>query len=249
MEILNINALNYDKKFIDPLLKKGLSDDYLFDRVFIELSIKKTTADIVNWFYRLLWESCYIKSTMPSNIHQPKNGELNIIISLSEAIAFIKAATPPIMQSRIPTAIVSVDEIIKTLITFLCEDNRGEEQHYIDIFKNTIRFKVFDTVEPSDLKKMESLSPSSDGYTVMIQMTSESFQQVLKPGKKTLLCIFKSHGPNDLPNIVRDICGENIHITNVTINGMTIHIKVAFTDGMVSSSLANNIAMSYRNFL
>ena len=35
MEILNINALNYDKKFIDPLLKKGLSDDYLFDRVFI----------------------------------------------------------------------------------------------------------------------------------------------------------------------------------------------------------------------
>ena len=29
MEILNINALNYDKKFIDPLLKKGLSDDYL----------------------------------------------------------------------------------------------------------------------------------------------------------------------------------------------------------------------------
>ena len=78
MEILNINALNYDKKFIDPLLKKGLSDDYLFDRVFIELSIKKTTADIVNWFYRLLWESCYIKSTMPSNIHQPKNGELNI---------------------------------------------------------------------------------------------------------------------------------------------------------------------------
>ena len=81
MEILNINALNYDKKFIDPLLKKGLSDDYLFDRVFIELSIKKTTADIVNWFYRLLWESCYIKSTMPSNIHQPKNGELNVIIS------------------------------------------------------------------------------------------------------------------------------------------------------------------------
>lgn len=249
MEILGINALKYDTNFIDPLLSKGISDDYLFDRVFIKIRIKRTAADIVNWFYRLLWESCYIKSTITSNVVQPDKDTLNVIISLSEAIAFIKAATPPLMQSRIPTAIVSVDEIIKTLNTFLCEDNKGEEQHYIDIFKSTIRLKVFDTVPMPDAKKMSKLAPSVDGYTIMIQMSTEPIKQAIVPGKKQMLCIFRSNGSSDLSSIVRDICGPKINVTNVTIDGMNVFVKVVFNGGDLSETLINNIAISYMDFL
>lgn len=250
MEILRINKLECDEQFIDSLLKKEIMDDYLFDRVFIQIDIKRNPADIVNWFYRLLWESCYIKMTRHSNEIEQTENELHILITLSEAISFIKSATPPIMQSQISEAMSSVDEIVNNLRFFLCEKHNGEEIHYQDIFRNIIRYKVYETFETYDLERLDKLHYSSSGYTILIMMTVNSMKDTLTYDKdKNMICIIRSNGVNDLNNIVNDIIGQNIYVTNVSIQDKKVHVKVLYNNTNVSHNVLDNLAMSYRDFI
>lgn len=110
-----------DYPVCDNLLEHGYYSDSLFDQCFIQVTVNiddNHNAPI----YRKLWEDVYIKiSNSITNFNEAN--ELVVGITISEAIGFIYKATPPRFQKSIPDSHKCVDDIIKSLETFLLGDD------------------------------------------------------------------------------------------------------------------------------
>lgn len=125
----------------DHMLNCGYYSDSLFDKCFIEVTVNIDD----NWMaplYRKLWEDVYIKIngsvTRFSDTH-----ELIVGITVSEAISFIYKATPPRFQKSIAESHKSIEDIIKSLETFLTGDNSYIA--FADMFFEHAHLKKFDT--------------------------------------------------------------------------------------------------------
>ena len=110
-----------DYPVCDNLLEHGYYSDSLFDKCFIEITVN-IDDNCMAPIYRKLWEDIYIKIngsvTRFSDTH-----ELIVGITVSEALGFIYKATPPRFQKNIEESHKSVEDIIKSLNTFLIGDN------------------------------------------------------------------------------------------------------------------------------
>jgi hypothetical protein len=110
-----------DYPVCDNLLEHGYYSDSLFDQCFIQVTVNiddNHNAPI----YRKLWEDVYIKTSNSITKFNETN-ELVVGITISEAIGFIYKATPPRFQKSIPDSHKCVDDIIKSLETFLLGDD------------------------------------------------------------------------------------------------------------------------------
>lgn len=232
MKILDIKPLENNSKFPFQLLSRGIQDDALCDTVHFEISISPSPADYVNYFYRLLWERVYIKSTKPSNdFSHNSDKNIKINISLSEAMGFIYEATPPLLRNSI-SDIKSESDVVDALKVFLMEDNNNEQVHYIDIFKNHIRFKVFETVESIDVKAMDMLNKSRYGFVVRILDSTKPITSLIPkneneslPSEFNTLCMFKSTGPDDLHKIKEILCTDEAKVSNVSIKNGNVYVR------------------------
>ena len=171
MGIFNIKSITYISKpgldeIVSYLLSTNNHDDYIFDHVFFKIILDKNAGNIVNYLYRLLWESSYIKSSKMSNTSN-NTDDIEIYISLSEAIAIIMKCTPPLLASRISEGTKSISEIIDTLKVFLMEESK-ELTHYQSIFKKHIHLEVFNTIENNDLSRLDYLTDTNCGKMSLI---------------------------------------------------------------------------------
>ena len=120
MKITKIQGGNCSYSVCDDLLEKGYYSDSVFDKAFIEVTID--IGD--NWMapiYRKYWEDVFIKID-GSETHLNDDNEFVLYITISEALGFIYKATPPRFQHNIAASHKSIDDIIKSLETFLLGD-------------------------------------------------------------------------------------------------------------------------------
>ena len=152
-------------------------DDYLYEKVLFSVTMEKTPADLVNYMYRLLWEYVYIKMPYQSNVKESFTEEyFTVHFTLSEAIAFLKSSLPKNYQN----AITSIKEIehnlqISLAATLANEATLATATHH-PLFKDTLNFKPFNTVEPQLLlaEKFKHLKDTKIGK-IMIMSSSLKF--------------------------------------------------------------------------
>lgn len=140
MRIVKIEKYN-EYPICDTLLEHGYYTDSVFDECFIKVTVNidgSPTAPI----YRKLWEDIYIK--IQHSITRLKNDHVLVVgLTVSEAIGFIYKATPPRFQKNISESHKSIDDIIKSLETFLL----GDESYisFSSMFFEHAHLNVFDT--------------------------------------------------------------------------------------------------------
>lgn len=130
-----------DYPVCDNLLKQGYYSDSLFDQCFINVTVNIDDNPLAP-IYRRLWEDVYIKISN-SITKFNKAHELVVGITMSEAIGFIYKATPPRFQKSIPDSHKCVDDIVKSLETFLLGDDSYIA--FYSMFYEFAHLKKFDT--------------------------------------------------------------------------------------------------------
>ena len=143
--------------FVDELLYRGVSNDYLFERTFFEVRI--VTDDLIGILYRRLWETIYLRMDENSSSIIIGNNDENTFalrISLSEALGFIKQATPPQLVKLIKESTQSLHDICEVLKEFLIND-KGVGCDYLGIFKNYTHLCEFDTIFNENTEKIDYL--------------------------------------------------------------------------------------------
>lgn len=165
-ELYNSNITDY----IEQLLAKKLPNDFLFDKYLLSITITNDKDDDIHslhksFLYRRLWESVYIKmENMSTYNFYDTHEEVELKISLAEAITFIRVATPPSpsLQALIPEATKSIAATIDTLKQFLIDGDINQPITYHSIFKRIMHFEKFDTVMadpkiPDDIENKNGL--------------------------------------------------------------------------------------------
>ena len=150
--------------FVDNSLKKGIINDYLFEKKFFEVHVEEVLP--IEFLYRRMYEELYLKRDYWYECSKlPENGKMKLVLSVSEAILFIKAALPPVFKPREKEAIESIDAIKETLMALLT----GKAQYdYIDLFKRNTGLNYFETKTNYDtnrigvIRKFNSIRPVVD---------------------------------------------------------------------------------------
>jgi len=249
MGIFNIKSITYIPnpgldEIISYLLSMNKHDDYIFDHVFFKIILDKNAGNIVNYLYRLLWESSYIKSPKMSNTSKNAD-DIEIYISLSEAIAVIMQCTPPLLASRISEGTKSIPEVIDTLKVFLMEESK-ELTHYQSIFKKHIHFEVFNTIENNDLSRLDYLKETNCGKMYLITANT-SFDGVINPRPNefpmTLLMVKISDAKQlnifyTLTNTIQCV------VTNVTVKDTIIYVRLFVFDSN-TAAIIDRLKISY----
>jgi len=249
MSIFNIKSITYIPnpgldEIISYLLSMNKHDDYIFDHVFFKIILDKNAGNIVNYLYRLLWESSYIKSPKMSNTSKNAD-DIEIYISLSEAIAVIMQCTPPLLASRISEGTKSIPEVIDTLKVFLMEESK-ELTHYQSIFKKHIHFEVFNTIENNDLSRLDYLKETNCGKMYLITANT-SFDGVINPRPNefpmTLLMV-KISDAKQLNIFYTLINTIQCVVTNVTVKDTIIYVRLFVFDSN-TAAIIDRLKISY----
>lgn len=159
MIIKSIEPVNMDINFINRFLKMGMMNDYVFEsNFFIVKFIDLTKQDLYYVIYRKLWESIYLRRDQKSFCELNDDATtMNLYMSLSEAISFITAAAPPILQSRIKGLLKSVKDINDSLNELLLSDNDPHQSYRYDLFKRQLHLSVFATKMEYDMTKFDKM--------------------------------------------------------------------------------------------
>lgn len=250
MKILSISYINNDKdSFVYSVLKKGLLIDPLLESTYFEIDIKLDKKDkLIDFIYRLLWERVYLKRNDMST-YDPKENNVKLYISLSEAIGFIYTATPPRIEDQIPDNIKSIDSIIKLLEEFLINDN-GDLINYKSLFKNHIRFQQFETHWTYDKTRAQMLRKFNDsGIISDIELSSVSINDLYKEceDNKYITITFHCYTKKDIEDLYNELIylGNNLEICNVMRDESGSYITVISDDISPSVSLMNIINRTY----
>lgn len=179
MKVLTITNLSKDKEtelFIDTLLSKKIFNDAVFDQKFFQLNIKLDSC--VDYIYRTLWETVYLKSSRISTYDENTN-TISMYLSLSEAIGFIYKTTPPRLQNLIPDSITSISSIIEVLEQFLMDDNSGQLLTYHSYFRNYTHLEPFETKWTYNMERMKLLRKNvPNGLIVDLEAYNVPFDEL-----------------------------------------------------------------------
>ena len=164
-----------DYPVCDNLLEHGYYSDSLFDQCFIQVSVNIDDNPLAP-IYRKLWEDVYIKiSNSITNFNEAH--ELVVGITLSEAIGFIYKATPPRFQKSISESHKSIDDIIKSLETFLLGDNSyiafcSMFYEFAHLTKFDTQWQNFDKIR-AGVDLITTLLPSGCSYGFYVYASTE----------------------------------------------------------------------------
>lgn len=160
--------------FVDELLFRNVSNDYLFERTFYEMRI--VTDDLKGMLYRRLWETVYLRMDENSGFVSTRDNDENFItlkISLSEALSFIKQATPPRLVKYINESTQSLHDICEVLKEFLIND-KGVCCDYLGMFTKHIHFCEFETIWNENTEKVDYLFELNESCVTCSIVTSNT---------------------------------------------------------------------------
>lgn len=231
----------------DMLLSNKYYSDALFDMWFIDVTVDIEDNPMAP-FYRKLWEDVYIKTASPITRFNDAN-QLVVGITVSEAIGFIYKATPPRFQKSIEESHKSIDDIIKSLNTFLTGDNSYIA--FSDMFFEHAHLKKFDTKwqnferikAGADLIK--SNLPREVAYGTYIYASTVSIDQLINDAENpqmgasvSMMCVkLNMTYPEELRSFCKNfLLGEGdlgeydesflVKIDNIHIEGIDAYIGI-----------------------
>ena len=236
MKILNIiEPKIYDSNFIQALLSKKIINDVLFDKIFFSIVIQPEEENYMDYVYRRLWESAYIKCG--ESVYDSDTDRIILTVSLSEVIGFIYKATPPIMKDRIKDSITSLESINSLLRQFLMDHNGGHLITYLSIFKNHIHFEPFETAWDYDTTGISVMREhNAVGLIASVIHASLPFSQLINVSESDELnptgecttniqLMFHSETPNQTKRLCTILNGTNrFAVNNIKYEGNNLYI-------------------------
>lgn len=162
--------------FVNSLLKKKISNDYVMESVFIPMIIHPDSP--VQLFYRSFWCDLYLKQPdhriYPDiyDVEQPDEldgshpiGRSVIYMSLSECLQFINQVTPPALQKDIPSNTESIEAIQKLMQFFLFEEKDNKlRAYYATTFYKVFHLEMFENNWEPDFKKIAFIREKMKTY-------------------------------------------------------------------------------------
>lgn len=221
---------NDDINIVTQMLSKGIYNDYLLDNFFIKLIISEDKSLAIRTLYRKLWLTLYLKNQQmyAEFVNNDKGDMSRIDISLSEAISFIRAATPPALKHLIPDSLTSIDSILDVLEQFLVDDNSGQLITYQSILTSSIiKFDKFETFLPdSDKKVLPIFDMYANTYKIgYINIASASIDEIFNDkyhNRLKMQCLLRFIDVTTLSEFVANITSlinvYNVKIINVYSN-------------------------------
>ena len=261
--------------FADNSLKKGIINDYLFEKKFFEVYVEEVLP--IEFLYRRMYEELYLKRDYWYECSKlPENGKMKLLLSVSEAILFIKSALPPVFKPREKEAIESIDAIKETLMALLT----GKAQYdYIDLFKRNTGLNYFETKTNYDtnrigvIRKFNSIRPVVDVIITPISYNDlydgiegeedEDAEGDLyrEPTLVNLHVMFNCIKKSELELIYKIIDESNyyylnklcqVHILNIfhsEFNGYYVEMYIENFDSEICKTLHEIYRMSYKTIL
>lgn len=171
-------------EYINGSLEKKLCNDYLFERIFFTIVIE--AVDPMSYLYRKMYETIYLRRHYTETTNVPEDGIMEMKLSISEAISFIKMATPPKFQPRVEELFNSISSIEDSLKLFLVEEH-SELDYHVGLFRKCTGLNYFETQSnyPLDrVKLLRSYNPSSPIVDFI------HFDNIFEPGNVSLSEIY-----------------------------------------------------------
>ena len=139
MIILDIkaNTMGYDRNTVLGGINETLATGSYCEPLYhaLKLTVTAKCEDNNDYVLRLMhsayWNSCGIHMHTVTARNDADTFEFKM--SLMTAINFIYEATPPLLQSKIKESIISIDNIVEILKTYVIEDN-GDKQLRLGLF-------------------------------------------------------------------------------------------------------------------
>lgn len=141
-------------KWINLCLEKGMMNDQLYETNYFVLELED--IEPIEFLYRRMFETRYLRRKHYNVTPIPENGKTHLQISISEAISFVKAATPPIFQDKVKELYNSLESLSNSLKLYLMEEN-AELEFHLSLFKRHIGLNQFETVYDYDFNRTNLL--------------------------------------------------------------------------------------------
>lgn len=155
MQVIQIIKPVVIDDMVEFTLKKGLTNNELFESNMFEVHIMD--YEPIDFIYRLLFEERFLRRKDPWLLSEiNRSGEIEMKLSISEAIEFIKAATPPVFQSRVRELFTSIDSIHDMLNHYLIEKT-GQLPFHISLFQKYTGCQYFETISNYDTSRVNAL--------------------------------------------------------------------------------------------
>ena len=170
-----------DNELLGEVLRKHINNDAIVDMYYIGVSISVDQPE--DFFYRNLWETVYLRYPLSviSFDHGYYGNHINILITVGEAISFINAVTPPLFKNKIKELTSSVDEIVKSLETYLMTKN-DQLEYNLSVFRKYIHLERFrENTTEYNFARMKALREfHPNGIIIDVEATNVSYTDICK---------------------------------------------------------------------
>ena len=165
-----------NKSLVSRFISQGIHNEYLFSRTFFEVDyVCESVEDLVDVFYRRLVEDTFVDSRVRKDVtirHKKlggthvQNGQVANVgpvghyvdfISVSDVIRFIDNVMPPILKIRFPNVLRDIDEMESVLKIMLSDDESGQLEYNLSVFKKVIGMNRLETSWIPDAKKLNMI--------------------------------------------------------------------------------------------
>lgn len=231
-----------------------MKDDYIFDHTFIEITNKDTNPeDILNLLYRMLWENIYIKNSINSRYN---TSECVIVISLSEAIDFLRLAVPPILlkNKSFEEAVENIDDVVELLKNVLIDGGK-EQSHYNAIFCDKMRYKPFQTNwnDDNSITKLNIIKDKENNTKYCVSGTSNdlTFDDFINKSTNTgsYTITVGIYNPSKCKDILAIVHAAGMRVSNITIRDRIVYARLSAYNMEIDSLLISEIRKSYKNYI
>lgn len=213
---MKVTKINLPKgpcnEYINGSLGKKLYNDYLFEKTFFEVVIED--VDPMSYLYRKMYETVYLRRYYTETSYVPENGIMEMKLSISEAIAFIKNVTPPAFQSRVEELFNSISSIEDSLKLFLVEEH-SELDYHVGLFRKCTGLNYFETQSNYSFDRVKLLRSHNPSEPIVDFI---HFDNIFDPGNVSLSEIYdgdvygkESEDWND-GTLYRESTNVNVHL-------------------------------------
>lgn len=169
--------------YLSALLAQGLTNDYLFEKYMFTLTVELEKGEETEFLYRLMWEQGYLRreSNQTSSVVLASKRRVSLLVSVSEAIAFIAQSTPKIIANDIYKTHCSSLDAIKNALEQLLIVNKetGLLSHELTL-KRICRICQFDTqwTDKEGTKKVKLLGQKDLSDVWLVRCSTHNFDEL-----------------------------------------------------------------------
>ena len=262
MEFYGINkpVCSYEAAtFIDRLLAKEIFNDLLFEDVTVSMSVALDSP--VQAFFRLLWETLYLKRKL---VMRPLDYQNNTVImmSLSECIQYLQAIQSYIDKMKIykdyrstiapEISLKTVVDIIQSMERVLSSTNNPDYPYYVTKFHEVFHLDMWqNNWKPNYEKISVAREFVDDPILAIVEASSMKTSEVMRLQQSVtdnayIQLTFHVDTLHDMVDLYRLIYNNDLRLTGVQCND--IGLFVSAYSSRICSPIAKLVNQIYTKF-